>query len=182
MKGEFNVDKNANYETLIEFTDKETGETLLKFIVNNKKCNFNFNNHSSNSNGQHNYTFKEALKLLESSKLPADFDQWDLCDENGWSVAHEIADSNRSLPPNFNQWSIADKKGCTVAHVAAMYGRLPADFDQWDLADNDGWTVAHTAAQYDRLPPDFNQWDLTDKFGNTVAKEFNSHSLFYKKV
>jgi hypothetical protein len=31
-------------------------------------------------------TYEEALELL---KFPDDFDQWDLANKNGWSVAHQ---------------------------------------------------------------------------------------------
>ena len=50
-----------------------------------------------------------------------------------------------TLPADFDQWELADADGWTVAHAAARFGRLPADFDQWELADASGWTVAQVA-------------------------------------
>jgi hypothetical protein len=103
-----------------------------------------------------------------SLDIPADFDQWDLADEDGRTVAHRAA-LHGHLPASFSQWSIVDEhSGQTVAHVAVMCGWLPADFDQWGLTDDDGWTVAHEAAHYGRLPVSFSQWSLNDSRGLTV--------------
>lgn len=102
--------------------------------------------------------------------LPPGFDQWDLADEDGWTVAHEAAQYGH-LPPGFDQWGLANKDGWTVAHVAALFDRVPPGFDQWELANKDGRTVAHVAAQYGHLPPGFDQWALADKDGWTVAHE-----------
>jgi hypothetical protein len=87
---------------------------------------------------------KEYNKYVEFAKhgtLPADFDQWGLTDENGWTVAHTAAWEGGLLPAGFEQWSLAGKEGWTVAHVAAMNDILPADFDQWGLADDKERTV-----------------------------------------
>lgn len=56
-------------------------------------------------------------------------------------MAHEAAADGR-LPPDFNQWDLADKNGWTVAHVVAEHGILPPDFNQWSLKGKDGRTVA----------------------------------------
>ena len=45
------------------------------------------------------------------------------------------------LPNNFNQWNLSDRDGWTVAHVAALLGHLPPSFNQWNLADKNGVTV-----------------------------------------
>ena len=86
-----------------------------------------------------------------------------------WSSFHLKAMSG-NLPDGFDQWELANSKGRTVAHVAACYGHLPPSFDRWDLADSRGWTVAHEAAAYGHLPPGFDRWDLADKRGRTVAE------------
>jgi hypothetical protein len=53
------------------------------------------------------------------------------------------------LPDNFDQWDLADHNGTTVAHIAAAYGHLPDDFSQWDLVNNNGVTVAELAKSFD---------------------------------
>jgi len=93
--------------------------------------------------GPQRWTFAAAMEAAQLGHLPADFDQWDL----------------------------ANRSGRTVAHSAAFCGHLPADFDQWDLADNNGVTVAHTAALSGHLPTDFDQWDLANRSGRTVLDE-----------
>ena len=45
------------------------------------------------------------------------------------------------LPPDFDQWGIMDNEGWTVAHSAAFHGHLPPDFDRWDLKDFAEWSV-----------------------------------------
>jgi hypothetical protein len=85
-------------------------------------------------------------------------------------VANEAAHRG-FLPADFSQWGLVDNGGWTVAHAAAREGHLPADFNQWTLADNDGWTVAHTAATYGHLPADFNQWGLVNNDGLTVLRQ-----------
>ena len=47
----------------------------------------------------------------------------------------------RHLPKDFNQWELADKDGWTVAHEVAAHGYLPNDFQLWDLTDKEGRTV-----------------------------------------
>jgi hypothetical protein len=122
-----------------------------------------------------NYSYEQALGMAAGKKggLPEDFDQWDLSNDEGWTIAHEAASYHR-LPANFNQWGLADKEGWTVAHTASD-GCLPEDFSQWDLANSKGWTVAHVAAAR-QLPPNFTQWGLADKDGWTVAHEFADHT------
>jgi hypothetical protein len=75
-----------------------------------------------------------------------------------------------NFPPDFDQWELAEANGRTIAHRAARYGLLPVSFNQWDLADKDGWTVAHVAAEHAHLPSTFNRWGIADNAGRTVAK------------
>jgi hypothetical protein len=107
--------------------------------------------------------------------LPDDFNDWDLANKEGWTVAHAAA-SEGWLPKGFNQWELADCDGWTVAHEAATHGCLPKGFKQWSLATEGGWTVAHAAAGspdtvIDDLFEDFNDWHLADENGWTVAHE-----------
>jgi hypothetical protein len=76
------------------------------------------------------------------------------------------------LPIDFDQWDLADDNGWTVAHCATSHGCLPVDFKQWDVADRDGWTVAHSAAVIGCLPDDFGQWGLIDSNGLSVLRRF----------
>ena len=87
--------------------------------------------------------------LLDSSES---FVDWDLCDENGWTVAHEMA-SRGHLPKSFSQWGLCDNFAWSVAHQAAYSGNLPANFhkdfpDGWILEDNAGHSVKEWAIQY----------------------------------
>jgi hypothetical protein len=65
-----------------------------------------------------------------------------------------------TLPVNFNQWELADKYGWSVAHAATENGSLPESFDQWELANVFGLTVAHYAASYRHLPVYFDRWSI----------------------
>ena len=113
----------------------------------------------------------ELLEMIEHNTLPEDFDQWDICDENGWSVAHIYTATYGQLPEGFNQWDLTTSvDDITVAHVAIIKGTLPNDFDQWELTDNKGWTVAHIAARFGKLPSNFSRWNLVATINNiTVA-------------
>jgi hypothetical protein len=75
--------------------------------------------------------------------LPPDFKDWAAVSNgiDGVTVAHYVIFWGHRLPESFDQWDLADKNGSTVAHLAAELGLLPENFDQWDLADNDGETV-----------------------------------------
>ena len=108
-------------------------------------------------------------ELAREGRLAQDFDQWDLKNPDGWSVAHEAARTGH-LPPGFTRWEIRDADGWTVAHEAAMHVALPPDFNRWDLADFDGYTVAHTAAEHGHLPPDFPHMEWADVDGLTVSE------------
>lgn len=111
-------------------------------------------------------------ELAREGRLAQDFEQWDLKNPDGWSVAHEAARTGH-LPPGFTRWEIRDTDGWTVGHEAAMHGALPHDFTRWDLADFDGYTVAHTAAEHGHLPPDFSHMDWADSDGLTVGEVYS---------
>lgn len=110
-------------------------------------------------------------ELAREGRLAQDFDQWDLKNPDGWSVAHEAARIGH-LPPGFTRWEIRDTDGWTVAHEAASHGALPPDFNNWDLADFDGYTVAHTAAEHGHLSSDFPHMDWADSDGLTVGEVY----------
>ena len=110
-------------------------------------------------------------ELAREGRLAEDFDQWDLKNPDGWSVAHEAARTGH-LPPGFTRWEIRDTDGWTVAHEAAMLGSLPHNFTRWDLADFDGYTVAHTAAEHGHLQSDFPYMDWADVDGLTVGEVY----------
>jgi hypothetical protein len=76
----------------------------------------------------------------QSGTLAADFDQWDLANGAGWTVAHEAAQWG-NLPADFDQWDSADYIGVTVAHSAAVFGNLPISFGRWGLVNNKGISV-----------------------------------------
>jgi hypothetical protein len=125
-----------------------------------------------------NNDFEKYRKQAENGTLPAYFNQWDLANKDGWSVAHSAAYCG-NLPSHFTQWELMswnNGNSVSVAHVAARWGHLPANFDWWELADNDGWTVAHTAAMGKKLPCHFDQWslrcdDTTKKSGTSSVLE-----------
>lgn len=84
--------------------------------------------------------------LARKGILAPDFDQWDMKNPDGWTVAHEAA-MHGALPPDFNRWDLADFDGYTVAHTAAEHGHLPVDFPHMDWADSDGLTVGEVYAK-----------------------------------
>ena len=110
--------------------------------------------------------------LIEQARagcLPDDFDQWELADPAGWSIAHAAAEAG-TLPHGFDKWALATCSGWTVAHVAVIAGTgLPAGFEQWGLADRGGWTVAHQAASSGNVPAHFSAWLLQYNDGVTVV-------------
>jgi hypothetical protein len=78
------------------------------------------------------------------------------------------------LPEDFEEWELLDEYGDTVAHVAAKSGALPEGFNRWDLMNHEGETVAHVAAKTRLLVlhKKFNQWEMVNKKGETVAEVF----------
>jgi hypothetical protein len=120
------------------------------------------------------YSFEEANSLLlNQTTFPSDFDQWDLANKRGYTVAHTAAMMN-SLPADFNQWALADENGWPVAHEAALYRHLPKDFDQWDLVDNLNKTVASWAIiKNDLSEDDYMKWKIMQTLD---TKEDNCHT------
>lgn len=110
-----------------------------------------------------------------NDKLPDDFDEWGLEDDNGWTVAHEAA-AYGNLPPEFDEWNLADDDDWSVAHEAASHGFLPISFNNWEIKDNNGWSVAHAAASRGYLPEEFNKWHISDNNGWTVLQEINEYN------
>jgi hypothetical protein len=124
-----------------------------------------------------NYTYTEAENEL--SQLSDDFNQWELANEEGPTIAHKVIRC-RPLPEHFSQWHLASKDGWTVAHEGAMWRHLPTDFTQWDLATNNGWSVAqptgHVAAYYGGLPDNFDRWGIDNIDGLSVLDYFLHYS------
>lgn len=106
-------------------------------------------------------------------EFPAGFRQWDLHDPDGVLCLAHLAARNGRLPEDFDQWDIRDRYGRTVAHEAALAGTLPAFFDQWEMVGPTpvyGWcSVAHAAAWSGHLPEKFDRWELATEDGWTVA-------------
>ena len=69
----------------------------------------------------------ELYKLASKGALPDGFDQYDLADNNGWTVGHSLG-LHGHLPDDFNHYDLADHNGLTVAQVAEAYGHLPASY------------------------------------------------------
>ncbi len=97
----------------------------------------------------HDYSLEDLFRTAGDDTFPKSFDQWELADENGWTVAHIAAVTNH-LPEDFSLWSLASNTGWTVAHTAAAYGYLPKDFhlthpDIWKLKSNIGTSVEDVA-------------------------------------
>jgi hypothetical protein len=89
-------------------------------------------------------SYKEYVAMAKNGTLPADFDQWELANEYGWTVAHVAAQWGYLPvlgPETFSRWDLADGYGSTVAHEVARIGTLPENFSQWGLVDNNGLTV-----------------------------------------
>ena len=114
-------------------------------------------------------TYKEVYNYMINNhgKFPDGFDQWDLKDEYGCTIAH-IAAYHDYLPKDFNQWDLINDDGWTVAHSLAVYGAIPDNFNQWDIKNAKGWTVAHIAAMHKNIPKGFNQWYLKSSQGESV--------------
>jgi|GEM_PF-1912106 len=97
----------------------------------------------------------------EGGCLPEWFHEWNMADEDGWTVAH-FAAYHVNIPEHFDWQRFGRMRdniyGETVYHEAASSKCLPQWFDEWDIADNNGKTVAHNAALVRNLPGDFD-WE-----------------------
>jgi hypothetical protein len=89
-----------------------------------------------------------AHTLAKNWVMPSYFGRYDAVDPRDplcLTVAHVAAEFN-TLPEGFDQWDLRDANGWTVAHVIAQYQRVLfaigwEKFGVWELADNNGWTV-----------------------------------------
>jgi len=77
-------------------------------------------------------TYEDYAQQAFEGNLPEGFNQWDLSDEEGFTVAHAAAIGGNNLPEGFNQWGMRDSEGFTVADVVRWMGHLPEGFDQWE--------------------------------------------------
>lgn len=91
-------------------------------------------------------SYESVLASLQYSPRKPSNKDYQVQDEDGWSIAHHWA-TTHILPPEFEHWALADKDGWTVAHAAAQARHLPKAFNQWLLKDNNGDTVAHIAVR-----------------------------------
>jgi hypothetical protein len=112
---------------------------------------------------------------VDIQNISEDFNQWNLKDPDGSSIAHKVA-AIGNLPANFpaHLWKLMDgdgQDGQSVAHVAVWRKKpLPSFPDEiWALKDRRGRPVAHVAAERGNLTAHFSQWGLTDRNGNTTA-------------
>ena len=130
-------------------------------------------------------TYEEVIEHVKIyGCLPEGFNQWDLVDGDGWTVAHNLA-RHGNLPKGFNQWELKSRRGKTVAHFAATYKHLPDDFNQWHLIDSNNRTVFETMVfYYQGIPKWFKDWDLviTDD-GETcqeIYERIKNHGYFWR--
>lgn len=132
-------------------------------------------------------TYEEAYRYMKKhGYLPKGFDQWDLANNEGWALAHEVAKYPDSLPDSFKGWDWADKQGTTVAHEMMTKGNYEQlyriGFSQWDLRDNEKWTIAHMAAENGVVIPNFHQWGLKTTAGHSVMHILYWNSFRFKKI
>lgn len=63
---------------------------------------------------------QEMMELLKEKPMPCtSYDFWDFADESGWTLAHQAALFDH-LPEDFNQWDLQDSTGQTVADVVKL--------------------------------------------------------------
>jgi hypothetical protein len=93
-----------------------------------------------------------AHECARYGTLPKNFDKWSLRETaQGQTVAHIFAQhSDDPFPSDFDQWDMVNNDGWSVAHFAAAHGKLPKDFDQWNLIHPGGKTVRNIADEYER--------------------------------
>lgn len=74
-------------------------------------------------------TREEILELFskaENGTLPPDFQDWDICDEDGWTIAHQAAFWGH-LPDNSHCLNLKDKQGNTVADIVRLHDSINID-------------------------------------------------------
>lgn len=168
-----NVEGKLYMLTEVDSVDKDSVEVKIQKPITNEiynvKCDkILLQRHLTNKVVEMVYTFEKGRRLIDDNKLPKDFKDWDICNNDDYTLAHYAA-SKRLLPANFERWHLSDKDGWSVAHEYASFNTFPLEFSLWWLSDKDGYTVAHTAAMYNTLPRGFNLWSLCDSGGTTVA-------------
>lgn len=95
---------------------------------------------------------KYADMLLLEIPIPNDVDLSARGDEGTETLAH-LAATYGQLPADFDQWELLDSNGNTVAHNLAKSwdGQFPDDFEKWDLLDGQGKTVGEVALAHGYL-------------------------------
>ena len=74
----------------------------------------------------------ELFKQAKNGTLCDRFSEWELCDEKGWTIAHEAAKYN-NLPENFNQYYLSDNDGTTVDYILTLSkcGFFTSEYQQY---------------------------------------------------
>ena len=75
-----------------------------------------------------------CFQLLGSGVLKGDGSYWSLKDGYGYPLAH-IAAKKGVLPYNFDQWDVRDTRGRSVAYVVALYNHFPIRDSLTELID-----------------------------------------------
>ena len=88
--------------------------------------------------GGHDVT--PAHFMAECGTIFTELETLQLATTDGWTVAHEAADTG-NLPPE-STWRFTTTDGWTVAHAAARRGHIFTDQTILDLTDNDGLLVS----------------------------------------
>jgi len=111
--------------------------------------------------------------------LPDDFDQWDIMYKD-MTIAHYAINNNKSLT-HFEDWDLKDSNGMSVAEALIRKSiKLPDSFDMWDIETKDGSTIGHMYAKMFNHDPDSKVWTMKDSKGESVAAvacRFNTISL-----
>jgi hypothetical protein len=113
--------------------------------------------------------------LAGINALPHGFDQWGLINYDNEPVAITLLKASYHLPPDFNQWELSDKHGTTVAHFAVTFldGESIPDIEKlYAIRTKNGNStpVAHFYVnEHKRVTDGFDAWTLADAFGETTA-------------
>ena len=97
------------------------------------------------------YSYEEDVDYMRiHERFPDGFNQWDLRNNNGWSVAFITAFRNR-LPKGFDRWEIKESNNETIFEKVLRWKRLPDWLNDWDLVINDdGETCQEIYERYSR--------------------------------
>ena len=107
-------------------------------------------------------------QLQHYRRVPRMLSELELCDEDGWTLAHEAAVKG-CLPSDYSNWELADHSGYTVAHAKASTDSHPVDFPYWHLKNKCGKTVAEVAVEAGTLPWNYPSWEEVTSQGETLA-------------